>query len=169
MLAYINTLNASLEAVESHTVDDFDFVTEWTDAYNDRTALINTFVNDYGLTVSSQYQDTLDELATNGAAAIAQSEADEAIENLVSGIIFEKVDEGYGSFSYVATAENTTEYNLGTVSLTPALYDADGVKAGESYASTSSWASGETVKFEAYSSVDAVEVKITSDFYEIED
>lgn len=48
-----------------------------------------------------------------------------------------------------------------------ALYDADGVKAEGTYASTSSWAAGEKVRFEATSSVDAAQVKATVSNYEV--
>ncbi len=52
-------------------------------------------------------------------------------------------------------------------SLVLALYDADGVKAEETYASTSSWAAGEKVRFEAIGSVDAAQVKASVSNYEV--
>ncbi len=61
------------------------------------------------------------------------------------------------------------DISFGNVSLVLALYDADGVKAEETYASTSSWAAGEKVRFEAIGSVDAAQVKASVSNYEVAD
>ncbi len=65
--------------------------------------------------------------------------------------------------------ENTTEYDFKDVGLVVSLYDADGVKAEETYTSTTSWASGEKVKFEAMSSVDAANIKVSVNYYSVAD
>ena len=48
-----------------------------------------------------------------------------------------------------------------------ALYDADDIKAEETYADTSSWAPGEKVKFEAMSDVDAARVVASVSSYDV--
>ncbi len=75
----------------------------------------------------------------------------EAMEALFDGVTWEKVDtSGYGSYEYEATVTNTTENNYSNVSLILGIYDANGTRIGESYATTNSWNAGESVKFDAY-------------------
>lgn len=168
VLAYINLLNDSMDVLDNYPTSDINFYTKWTEVYDDRTSMLSKFVEEYGLTVDAEYQDVLDELVANGAAATRRSEMDEKMEALASSIVFEKADQGYGYFEYTATVENTTGMNLKDVSLVLSLYDAEGVKAGETYASTNSWASGEKVRFETSSDIDATTVKVAVDYYDTE-
>lgn len=165
VLSYINLLDDSMEVLDNYPTTDIDFYTKWVEVYDDRTSLLKKFVDDYGLTVGSKYQDVLDDLVANGAAAAKQSEMDEKIDALVSTVVFEKTDQGYGYFEYTATVENTTGVNLEDVGLVLSLYDAEGVKAGEAYASTNSWGAGEKVRFETGSDIDATTVKVAVDYY----
>lgn len=167
VVAYINTLNDSLEVLDGYAISDFEFWEAWQKVYDERTALLKDFVDNYDLEVGKKYQDTFGELVANGKAAAERSQAKEAIDGLVSAASWEKVDEGYGSFTYVAVIENTSEYTFEDVSITLALYDAEGVKAEEGYASTQSWAPGEKVRFEAYSQTDAAQVKATAEYYSV--
>ena len=169
IVSYINTLNDSMNVLSSYTSNSLEFYNAWNDVYNERTSIISTFVDEYGLTLDAQHQDVLEELAAIGTAAIQQSEVDGAVEALVQGMVFEKTSDGYGWFTYVSTAQNTTGYNLGNVSLVLSLYDAEGVKAEETYASTNSWTAGETVRFEAMGETDAAEIKVAIQYYDLAD
>ena len=66
-----------------------------------------------------------------------------------------------------AVIENTSKINFSNVSLLLALYDADGVKAEETFANTSSWAAGEKVRFEAGTDVNAAQVKVSVSSYDV--
>lgn len=50
--------------------------------------------------------------------------------------------------THTSRHRNISGIDFGTVNLILALYDADGVKAAEVYASTNAWPAGEKVKFE---------------------
>lgn len=167
VLSYINVLNDSLDVLETYPTSDVQFYNKWTEVYDERTSIINDFVENYGLELDDDYQYVLDELAANGAAATKRSEVESALNGLVEGMVFEQIDEGYGNYTYTATAQNTTGINFGNVSLVVALYDEAGVKAEETYVSTNSWPAGETVRFEAWSDMAAAQVKATVDYYEV--
>lgn len=169
VIAYINVLNDSLDVLDSYPTSDAQFLIKWTEVYDERTAIINNFVENYGLELDEQYQSVLDELAANGAAATKRSEVESALNGLVESMVFEQIDEGYGNFTYTATAQNTTDINFGNVSLVLSLYDDAGVKAKETYVSTNSWPAGETVRFEAWSDMAAAQVKITVNYYEVDE
>lgn len=167
VLAYINTLDDALKVIESNSVTSAEFYDEWDKVYDERTSLLKLFVDEYDLSVDEKYQETLDELVVNGAAATKKSQIDEALETLMSSVTFEKQNDGYGLITYVAIVENTTGVDFGNVSMTLGLYDADGVRAQDAYLSTTSWPAGEKVKFETISEVDAAETRISIDYYEV--
>lgn len=167
VLSYANILEDSLGLTETYPVDSIEFIDEWTVLYNERTVLIQQFVNDYELTVDEAHQGTLDELLINANAVVQRTETEEAVNSLVDSITFEQQDDGYGFYTYTATVENTSGINFGNFGLVLALYDADGVRVEETYASVSSWAAGETVRFETYGSTGAAQIKVSVDYYEI--
>ena len=168
VVQYINLLNDSMDVVESCPESDYSFYEKWSDVYDKRTALIKTFVEEYGLKLDAKHQSALDELVANGTAVAKKSETDEAVQKLIDGLEFEKKS-NHGMFDYVAVAENTSGINLKDVSLTLALYDGDGVKAEEDYAYATTWEAGEKVKFSTSSSVDASEVKVIKSDYGVVD
>ena len=167
VLAYINILNDSLDVVANYPVSDANFLLKWAEVYDERTALINGFVTDYGLALDAEHQSVLDEMSANGAAAIQQDAVDEAVGSMVESLVFEKQSDGYGYFTYVSTAQNTSGYSLENVSIVLSLYDAEGVKVKEAYVNTTSWAVNETVRFEGFGDVDAVQIKPTLQYYTV--
>ena len=169
VLSYANILEDSLELTETYPVDSIEFLDEWTALYNERTVLLQQFVNDYHLTVDEAHQDTLDELLVNANAVTQRTQTEDAVNALAGSITFEQQDDGYGSYTYIATAENTSGINFGSFGLVLALYDDDGVRVEETYASVSSWAAGETVRFEAYGTTGATQIKVSVDYYEVEE
>lgn len=169
VLSYVNLLNDSMGVVDSYSYLSYEYSVKWTEVYNKRTALIKTFVDEYGLTVSSKYKDTLDDLVKNGGVAQKNAAADEALNALFANATFEKKSQGYGHYTYTAIVENTSDYDFKDVSIILALYDNDGVRANEAYASVNAWESGEKVKFEGYGDVDTSKIKVEISHYEVAD
>lgn len=169
VLAYINTLDDADKALENNPVASAEFHKEWNSIYDKRAMLLKEFVDEYGLKVDEKYQEAFDEIIANGAAATKKSQVDEAIEGLMASVVFEKQNDGYGLITYVAVVENTTGVDFENVGMTLGLYDADGVRAEDAYVGTASWKSGEKVRFETISSVDAAETRISIDYYDVVD
>lgn len=167
VLAYINTLDDSLKVLENNAVTSADFYDAWGKVYDERTSLLKLFSDEYGLSVDEKYQDSFDEVIANGAAATKKSQIDDALETLMSSVTFEKQNDGYGFITYSAIVENTTGIDFDSVNMTLGLYDADGVRAEDAYIGTTSWPAGEKVKLETVSEVDAVETKLSIDYYEV--
>ena len=140
---------------------------EWNKVYDKRSAQLKKLVDDYGLEVGEKYKDDFDDLIKNGRFVAEKTRNEDAINSLIQGANFEKSDDGYGLYIYTAVVENTSGISFSNVSLTLALYDADNIKAEETYANTSSWAPGEKVKFEAMSDVDAVRVVASVSSYDV--
>ncbi|MDI9589449.1 MAG: FxLYD domain-containing protein [Acidobacteriota bacterium] len=167
VLNYINTLEDSLEVLEKYPYQSSDYYDKWDSVYNTRTSQLKNLVDKYDLTVSENKQSTLDELLTAGTAAQNKTERDDAINGLFEKATFEKTDQGYGYYEYTATIENTTDFSFKDVGIVLALYDSEGVRAGETYTSIKSWDKGEKARFEAGSDIDAEKVKASVDYYAV--
>ena len=168
VLSYINSVQAQLDVLKNNSSSNASFYEEWNDAYDQRSSALKVLVDSYDLTVSDKYQDDFDELIANGTAATKKNEQDEGLINNFSNVPWDCADDGYGSYTYSAVVENTTQFTYSTVNITLGLYDADGVRQGEAYANVNSWAPGEKVRFEAYGTVGAQTVKVEPTYYEAE-
>lgn len=169
VLSYLNLLDDSMEVIATYSYASYEYAVKWTEVYNKRTALIKTFVDEYGLTVSSKYEDVLDDLVKTGGVAQKNAAADEALNNLFANVTFEQKSQGYGNYTYTAIVENTSEYTFTDVSIILALYDKDEVRTDEAYASANNWEPGEKVKFEGYGDVDTSKIKVEVNYYQVED
>lgn len=169
VLAYLNILEDSIEVLDNCQYESNEYYEKWWDVYDQRTSQIKTLVDDYGLTVSESNQGTLDDLIANGTAVKNNAERDDAINKLFEKAEFEKTDDGYGFYEYTATIKNSTDFDFEDVSIVLALYDEEGVKAGETYASTNSWEKGEKVRFEGGSDINAEKVKASVEYYSVKE
>lgn len=167
VLSYANLLSDSLDVIDNYSYSSYEYYTKWTEVYNKRTALIKTFVDDYGLKVSAKYQETLNDLVKTGGVAQKNAAADEAINSLFANVVFEQKSRGGNYYSYSAIVENTSDYTFKDVYIILALYDKDGVRADEAYASVNMWEKGEKVKFEGTGDVNTSQIKVEISSYEV--
>lgn len=167
VLTYINLLEDMKSTAENVDFDYAGSKQAWDKQYDERAQLLKDFVDNYGLTVGQRHAESLEDLVKRGNLAAQKSAEADAINALIGAMKFEKTSDGYGYYDYSCVAENTSDFDFGYVSIDLALYDADGVKAQENYATTSSWPKGEKVKFEAFSDVDASEIRATVGHYEV--
>lgn len=167
VITYLNLLDDQLKVTEDYSQSSADYYEEWNKVYDKRSAQLKKLVDNYGLEVGENYKDDFNDLIKNGKSVAEKTRYEDAINSLIQGANFEKSDDGYGLYTYTAVVENTSGISFSNVSLTLALYDADDIKAEETYADTSSWAPGEKVKFEAMSDVDAARVVASVSSYDV--
>lgn len=167
VITYLNLLDDQLKVTEDYSQSSADYYEEWNKVYDKRSAQLKKLVDNYGLEVGEKYKDDFNDLIKNGKSVTEKTCYEDAINSLIQGANFEKSDDGYGLYTYTAVVENTSGISVSNVSLTLALYDADDIKAEETYADTSSWAPGEKVKFEAMSDVDAARVVASVSSYDV--
>ena len=163
-LAYINVLKESMENVD-YAFSDTDYQ-KWSDIYDKRTIMIKDFVDNYGLTVSSKYQDDLDGIVANGKTAGVQSDQKAALESLVAGLQFELVENDYGWKKYEAVLENTTDYDITTMSIDVSLLDKDGVILETQYTSADNVAKGQKARLEFSTEQDFDRYELVLDYFE---
>lgn len=166
VIAYLNSLDDQMNVLDNYSQTDFDFYDQWSKAYNKRSVLLKKFVDEYGFSVDSKYQEALDQILANGSQVNTKNDQQNAINSLFANAQWEKSGSEY--YEYTTVVTNTTDYNFKSVSLTVSLYDADGVKT-ESFASANSWNKGEKMKFTASSNVDAQKVVASVEYFDIAD
>lgn len=167
-LAYINCLKDSKEHLEWYFSDEnYD---KWDEIYNERAVLIKDFVENYGLTVSSKHQATLDEFLMAGKEASEASEQEDAINKIVQKLEFEVTeDDGYGWKTYQAVFDNTTDFDIENVSIDVNLLDEEGTIVETQYVYGDNISKGQKAKmeFETDVSFDRIELKV--DYFEVAD
>lgn len=163
-LAYINVLKDSMENVD-YAFSDTDYQ-KWSDIYDKRTIMIKDFVDNYGLTVSSKYQDELDGIVANGKTAGVQSDQKAAIEKLISGLDFELVEDDYGWKKYEAVLENTTGYDIEKLDLDVSLLDKDGVIIETQYAYAENVSKGQKARLKFETDQDFEKYEIILSYFE---
>lgn len=169
VISYLNLVDDSMDVLDKYGYNTTRYDEQWNKVYDKRTAQLKKLVDKYGLNVDSAHQDDFKELVANGTSVQKENDVKDSIEGLLNNVTFDKSDEGPGYYEYSAVIENTTKYSFKNVSLILALYDSNGVKAEEAYASTNSWVPGEKVKFEADSDVDAAQVKPSFQYYDVDE
>lgn len=168
-LSYINALNDSLQALNYIDSDPEKYSTLWENAYNTRSTLIKDFIENYGLTTDSKYQSTLNELISNAQVVSEKEKQEKAIDELVSSMKFELVEDDYGYKTYVATVQNNTGSNFSTFDIDINLLDNDGVIVETDYDSISQFKNGATAKFKFSTDVDFASTQVSTQYYEISD
>lgn len=146
-IAYINSLNEQLSALDYAKADFEKYNDAWQTAYDERSKLIEDFVNDYGLTVSEKYESTLKDMLDNSSSVKEDEAEKEAVTAIIDGITFEdSEDEGDGWKTYSAVIENTSNMDFSDYQVVINLIDADGVIVSEEYASVSNFKRGQKAK-----------------------
>lgn len=165
VIAYINSLKEQQAALEYFTADYVKYIEDWEAAYNNRVKLIQTFTNDFGLTVSEQYQSTLDDIMTNAKLVQKEEATEEAIQKWIDSFEFEMVSDEYDWKTYQCITENSTGSDFDYVSLSINLIDKDGVVIESTYSNMNNIKNGAKVKFEFTTDADFESYEITADYY----
>lgn len=166
-IKYINLLKKHKEICSYITVDYDKYSEEFEPIYNERSEIMEEMVNNYGLEVDEEYQNTLDEFLTNSKLVKEKNANDEAISEMIKAINFERTpDDGSDFKTYQATVENTTEIDFKTFGIVINLVDKDGVIVDTDYESVQNFAKGAKARFEFMTDEAFETTEITLDWWE---
>lgn len=144
---YIKALEDSKEAIKYYSNDPLKFSELWEKPYNERSTILLTLVDKFGLKVDEKEFKVLKD---NAQVVNEENDSKEKIDAMVKGIKFEKVKDEYDWKTYQATVENTGDLDLQDFYLDINLIDKDGVII-ETQTSTSvngTWKKGQKVRLE---------------------
>lgn len=143
-ISYINCLKQQQEALEYVNSNFEKFQSLWDEAYKERSKIIANLNENYELTISDNYKDTLQDVDK----VSTQTKEYEKIEEKVKNTKFKMVSSSYGWKDYKAIIENTTSCNFEYFSININLIDKDGVIVESTFASVNNWKAGQKAKFE---------------------
>lgn len=148
---YIEYLNQAQEATKFYTVDYTTFSTQWADTYANRTILLKKFVDDYGLVVKEEYQDTLDDLLVEASAAQEQIDIKDSIQKMTEQFKIETTEDEWGYKTYKISMKNTTDRTFEYFSAEINLYDEKQVIVGTGNTDQlNSWQPGQEASVSAW-------------------
>lgn len=163
---YIDLLNDCLSALDYYSMDYNKYSIMWDDLYSKRVLFISKFVNEYGLTVDKEHQNTLDEFLRNASVAEEQNALDEAINNMVSGYTYEMKDYGYGNISYLINMENTTNVTFEYFGCSVDVLDENGTIIYTTYTGEiKNFEPGQKAQLEVYTGVEGASLKLHPNYY----
>ncbi len=147
-ISYINCLNDSLLTLDYAKSDFPKYSEDWEKYYNERSKLIASFYNDFGLEVKESYEKTLKDFLNNAKTVESKEQQKEAINAMVNQIQYECIEDSYGWRTYSAVIENTTGTDFSTISFNINLLDSDNVIVESTYASVNNFGNGQKARIE---------------------
>lgn len=165
---YVECLNAQTDALDYYASDLLQYDEKWTEAYNERTKIIQTLVDEYGLSVDEKYQSILDELSTNAQVVVEKEEKESAIEEIAEQVNFKRVEteEDYGWPEYETVLENTSGEEISYYTLVVSLLDEDGVIIESAYCNgINNWKPGTKAKLTFMTDKEFSKVEWTAEYY----
>ena len=118
------------------------------------------------MTVDEEYQQTLNDFLTNSQLVIEQENEEAAIQQMLDGIQFDKVEDDGGYKTYQAVVENTTGIDFNTLNITINLLNSDGVIVETTYDNVSAFAQGAKVQFEFMTDKEFTSTQVSVDWWE---
>ena len=169
-IAYINALKDQRAAAELYATDNSKYKQDWQKAYDKRTALLKTFVDNYGFAVSPEHQDSLDKLVSHGKKVERDNNQKEAIESLASSINLE-FTERYSTFVGPGNCHKQYWLRLRLHAFDVELFDSNGIKVETASLYANHWLDGETIALDCYTSIKEPPstVKVISGNYKVAD
>jgi len=166
-IQYINLLKDQLEALKFTQVDYVKYSDLWKKAYDERSKMLVDFADNYGLTVSSEYAETLADMRVNATTVSEKEDKQAKIDALCANVVFEKASDDPYDTEYVAIVENNTGFDIKTYTADVILLDADGVNVNTQYVSVNSWKNGQKAKLQIYPyNVEFVSTEVNVTYWE---
>lgn len=165
-IEYIDLLNECLSTLDYYSMDYNKYTIMWNNLYSKRMLLVRKFVDNYGLTVDTEHQNTLDEFITNASVVEEQNALDESINNMVSGYTYEMKDSGYGSISYIINMENTTNVTFEYFGCSVDVLDENGTIIYTGYTGEiKQFEPGQKAQLEMYTGIQGASLNFHPNYY----
>ena len=148
---YIDCLRRAQEATTYYTIDYATFSSQWSEVYSKRTILLKRFVDEYDLSVTQEYQDTLDDLMVDAVAAQEQENVKDSIKKMTEAFKIETIQDEWGYKTYKIFMNNSTDRTFEYFSAEIILYDNNQVIVGTGNTDQlSSWKPGQEAAVSAW-------------------
>lgn len=168
-IKYINCLNESLSTLDYYKSDINKYLTDWDKIYNERSKLIKIFYNDFGLTVQNEYESILKDFLNQASTVEKKETLEKQLEDMVSNLTYECIEDMGGWRKYRALLENTTENDFNSINFNINLLDENNVIVESTYGHIGIIEKGQKAYVEFSSDKDFLYVKTDIQWYEIKE
>ncbi|MBE7006626.1 MAG: hypothetical protein E7424_05700 [Ruminococcaceae bacterium] len=145
---YNSALQTQLEGIKYFGADDNKFnMLYGQDGYYNRARVICKLVDNYGLMVSNNYTDMLDDFVSTGRVRLELDEEITAMEGIITDAV---VLECLGGTDYECFITNNTSYDLSEAQIDFNLFNDNGVLVETQTAYMNSWPAGSTNQCSIY-------------------
>ncbi|MCC0697650.1 FxLYD domain-containing protein [Clostridioides sp. ES-S-0048-02] len=144
---YIKAVEDSKDSLKYYSNDTVKFSELWEKSYNERSTILLTLVDKFGLQVDEKEFKVLKD---NAQVVNEKNASKEKVDAMVKGIKFEKVKDEYDWKTYQATVENTSDLDLQDFYLDINLVDKESVVIDTQTTSgiNGTWKKGQKVRLE---------------------
>jgi hypothetical protein len=165
-VSYINALNEQKEAAKYIVASPQQYEKDWEAARVKRAKLLESFVRDYGLTVSDEYQDILDEFMITSQTAKEEDQLKEQFAQMTENLQFAVNDDGYGNKTCTAEVHNITDKNFKQLQFQVNLLDGNNTIVQSTYGHVNNINADQKAVLEFMTNKDFVGTDVTIDFWE---
>ena len=145
------------------------YSTDWDKIYNERSKLIKIFYNDFGLTVQNEYEFILKDFLNQASTVEKKETLEKQLEDMVSNLTYECIEDMGGWRKYRALLENTTENDFNSINFNINLLDENNVIVESTYGHIGIIEKGQKAYVEFSSDKDFLYVKTDIQWYEIKE
>ena len=164
-IVYINLLKLQKEAL-TYFDTDYDKYTEmWAKAYNERTKMVKTFIEEYNLEFPERHADMVDGFIKNAKVVMENEEFNEKIDQMVQNVSFKFLKNSYSYNYYEGIVENLTDKTFECFNLKVKLIDDQDVILDTETVSIYDMTPGQKVRVEFSTDKNFVRYEIQPDFY----
>lgn len=140
---YFAALQAQKKAISLAGVNVLQFAARYNEGDNERAKAVCQLVDEYGLSVASKFEDSLEALCEKGRPLLQEDGMLQEIQALVAESVHL---EAAGNDKYLIAMENTTQHDLSGIQLDFHFFDGNGVLVKTSLSSIEFFPAGQKVK-----------------------
>lgn len=164
--AYLDALQAQLDALSYCTTDYAKYSIAWDKAYNDRAVLIAYFLNNYPVNINDKYADTKSEFLYAAKQISEEKEFAAAVDAMIHENSFALTKDDMYVKTYSIQVENKTDKVFKTFELLVTYLDKDGSIIFQTYTNQiKSFAPGQKANFEVTTDKKADSLKWEANYY----
>lgn len=168
---YFDALDLQREGIQYAGTEQYtEYQQTFELGYYYRIVIINDLSENFGLTVGSKYQSTLDDMLAEYNFALETVSTQEYVNELMTTLNYTKDEEKSDDYStyYSAVIENTTDFTIDSLEINLSFLDSEGVTIYQTTDYINDFKAGDKYRSSLYVDVDTfdhIEYKVTAYSY----
>lgn len=163
-IKYLNNLDEAKVVVAELPSGDYDSFEKWENVYNERTTIIQTLIDKYGLTFSDKYADTVSDITANAKSVKQKDEEKAKVDKLAKSLTFDKKGDGTGYYTYTTKFKNDTGLEFDDLWFNIDLIDKDGTVVEQECISFDEVADGKSYSGDFFTDAKFDRYEITAEY-----